>query len=170
LKRGVASFQPFSTDPRIVSRDAIESLLILLRRFPYRSGRRNRRHNRFSARFFAFVGSIETSLSGRPRHVKNMNRQVAGLGQEHQIPAHKRESSSVAELHGFAFSACRWHRETDGRANRVPGCLALAASERAVRGAADSARVHRTLRCMPAMAAGVTDRLWSVEELIGATS
>ena len=30
-------------------------------------------------------------------------------------------------------------------------------------------RVHRTLRCTPAMAAGVTDRLWSVEELIEAT-
>ena len=29
-------------------------------------------------------------------------------------------------------------------------------------------RVHRTLRCTPAMAAGVTDRLWSVEELIEA--
>lgn len=29
-------------------------------------------------------------------------------------------------------------------------------------------RVHRTLRCTPAMAAGVTDRLWSVEELIDA--
>jgi hypothetical protein len=27
-------------------------------------------------------------------------------------------------------------------------------------------RFHRTLRCTPAMAAGVTDRLWSVEELI----
>jgi hypothetical protein len=27
-------------------------------------------------------------------------------------------------------------------------------------------RLHRTLRCTPAMAAGVTDRLWSVEELI----
>jgi IS1 family transposase len=27
-------------------------------------------------------------------------------------------------------------------------------------------RVHRTLRCTPAMAAGVTDRLWSVGELI----
>jgi IS1 family transposase len=27
-------------------------------------------------------------------------------------------------------------------------------------------RVHRTLRCTPAMAAGVTDRLWSVEDLI----
>jgi IS1 family transposase len=31
-------------------------------------------------------------------------------------------------------------------------------------------RVHRTLRCTPAMAAGVSDRLWSVEELIEATS
>jgi len=29
-------------------------------------------------------------------------------------------------------------------------------------------RVHRTLRCTPAMAAGVTDRLWSVEDLLGA--
>jgi hypothetical protein len=29
-------------------------------------------------------------------------------------------------------------------------------------------RVHRTLRCTPAMAAGVTNRLWSVEELIDA--
>ncbi|MGH7913448.1 MAG: IS1 family transposase [Candidatus Binataceae bacterium] len=27
-------------------------------------------------------------------------------------------------------------------------------------------RVHRTLRCTPAMAAGVTDRLWSVENLL----
>src|SRR6202049_4435432 len=27
-------------------------------------------------------------------------------------------------------------------------------------------RIHRTLRCTPAMAAGVADRLWSVEELI----
>ena len=26
-------------------------------------------------------------------------------------------------------------------------------------------RVHRTLRCTPAMAAGVTDRLWSLAEL-----
>jgi len=31
-------------------------------------------------------------------------------------------------------------------------------------------RVHRTLRCTPAMAAGVTNRLWSVEELIEAAS
>ena len=31
-------------------------------------------------------------------------------------------------------------------------------------------RVHRTLRCKPAMAAGVTDRLWSVEELIEAAT
>jgi hypothetical protein len=27
-------------------------------------------------------------------------------------------------------------------------------------------RVHRTLRCTPAMAAGVTDKLWSIQELI----
>jgi hypothetical protein len=27
-------------------------------------------------------------------------------------------------------------------------------------------RVHRTLRCTPAVAAGVTDRPWSVEELL----
>lgn len=27
-------------------------------------------------------------------------------------------------------------------------------------------RIHRTLRCTPAMAAGVADRLWSVDELI----
>ena len=50
--------------------------------------------------------------------------------------AHQRERGSVSGLHGFAFSACRWHRETGGRANRVLGCLALAASERAVRRAA----------------------------------
>jgi hypothetical protein len=31
-------------------------------------------------------------------------------------------------------------------------------------------RVHRTLRCTPAMAAGVTNRLWSVEELIEAAT
>ena len=27
-------------------------------------------------------------------------------------------------------------------------------------------RIHRTLRCTPAMEAGVTDRLWSIEELL----
>lgn len=31
-------------------------------------------------------------------------------------------------------------------------------------------RVHRTLRMTPALAAGVTDRLWSVEELIAETN
>ena len=28
-------------------------------------------------------------------------------------------------------------------------------------------KIHRTLRTSPAMAAGVTDRLWSVEDLVG---
>jgi hypothetical protein len=32
----------------------------------------------------------------------------------------------------------------------------------------DFVRVHRMLRYTPAMAAGVTDRLWSVAQLIGA--
>jgi hypothetical protein len=27
-------------------------------------------------------------------------------------------------------------------------------------------QIHRTLRCSPAMAAGVADRLWSVEDLV----
>jgi hypothetical protein len=27
-------------------------------------------------------------------------------------------------------------------------------------------RIHKTLRCTPAMAAGVSDRLWSMRELI----
>jgi len=27
-------------------------------------------------------------------------------------------------------------------------------------------RVHRTPRCTPAMAAGVTDRLWNIEEFV----
>jgi hypothetical protein len=31
-------------------------------------------------------------------------------------------------------------------------------------------RIHRTFRMMPAMAAGVSDRLWSVEELIAETN
>jgi hypothetical protein len=30
--------------------------------------------------------------------------------------------------------------------------------------------VHRTLRCTPAMAAGVTDRLWSVEASIASST
>jgi hypothetical protein len=31
-------------------------------------------------------------------------------------------------------------------------------------------RLHKTLRITPAMAAGVTDRLWSIEELVDRTS
>lgn len=31
-------------------------------------------------------------------------------------------------------------------------------------------RIHKTLRVTPAMAAGVTDRLWSLEELVERTS
>lgn len=31
-------------------------------------------------------------------------------------------------------------------------------------------RIHKTLRCTPAMAASVTDRLWSIEELVSATT
>jgi hypothetical protein len=29
-------------------------------------------------------------------------------------------------------------------------------------------KIHRTLRCTPAMAAGVTDRLWDVADLVAA--
>jgi len=32
--------------------------------------------------------------------------------------------------------------------------------------AANFIKIHRTLRMSPAMAAGVTDRLWSVEDLV----
>ncbi len=32
------------------------------------------------------------------------------------------------------------------------------------------ARLHRTLRGTPAMAAGVSDRLWSLEELVDRTT
>jgi len=31
-------------------------------------------------------------------------------------------------------------------------------------------RIHETLRCTPAMAAGLTDRLWGLEELIQSTA
>ncbi|MGB8529600.1 MAG: transposase, partial [Rhodoplanes sp.] len=31
-------------------------------------------------------------------------------------------------------------------------------------------RLHKTLRVTPAMAAGVSDRLWSLEELVDRTS
>jgi hypothetical protein len=34
----------------------------------------------------------------------------------------------------------------------------------------DFVRLHKTLRVTPAMAAGVSDRLWTVEELVEQTS
>jgi hypothetical protein len=32
------------------------------------------------------------------------------------------------------------------------------------------ARIHQTLRCTPAMAAGVSDHVWSIEEIVGLLS
>jgi hypothetical protein len=32
---------------------------------------------------------------------------------------------------------------------------------------ADFARIHRTLRITPAMAAGISDHVWSVQEIVG---
>jgi hypothetical protein len=29
------------------------------------------------------------------------------------------------------------------------------------------ARIHQTLRCTPAMEAGITDHVWTLEELVG---
>ena len=29
------------------------------------------------------------------------------------------------------------------------------------------ARIHRTVRCSPAMAAGVTEKLWTIREIVG---
>ncbi len=63
-------------------------------------------------------------------------------------------SASAAAVHGFAFSACGRHRETGGRASEPSDVPPFPRA------------VQSTLRRTPAMAAGVTDRLWLAEDLI----
>src|SRR6266567_1739448 len=56
--------------------------------------------------------------------------------------------------------SCAWHSPRPRARQIEPGAVALNYF------AYNFVKIHRTLRMSPAMAAGVTDRLWSVEDLV----
>jgi hypothetical protein len=61
-------------------------------------------------------------------------------------------------------------RTTRGRPSRFPRAFARLTKSAAVAlyyFSYNFIKIHRTLRVSPAMAAGVTDRLWSVSDLVG---
>ncbi len=59
------------------------------------------------------------------------------------------------------------HRVTNGFSKKLENLEAAAALHFAHY---NFVRMHKTLRCTPAMAASVSDRLWSLEELVDRTS
>ena len=84
-------------------------------------------------------------------------------------PDRKHISTSLIERQNLTMrmSMRRFTRLTNGFSKKVENHRAAVALHFAHY---NLVRLHKTIRCTPAMAAGVSDRLWSVEELVERTS
>jgi hypothetical protein len=84
-------------------------------------------------------------------------------------PDRKHISTSIVERQNLTMrmSMRRFTRLTNGFSKKVENHRAAVALHFAHY---NFVRLHRTLRVTPAMAAGVSDRLWSLEELVERTS
>lgn len=80
-------------------------------------------------------------------------------------PDVKHISTSFVERHNWSVrtSKRRYTRLSNGFSRKVDNHAASVALNYF---AYNFIQIHRTLRCSPAMAAGVTDHLWSVEDLV----
>jgi hypothetical protein len=95
-----------------------------------------------------------------PPHVIRAERTpVAGKPDQEHI------STSLVERQNLTMrmSMRRFTRLTNGFSKKVENHRAAVALHFAHY---NFVRLHRTIRCTPAMAAGVSDRLWSLEELV----
>ena len=98
-----------------------------------------------------------------PRVVSQQKTVLAGS------PDHKHISTSLVERQNLTMrmSMRRFTRLTNAFSKKVENLHAAVALHFAHY---NFVRVHKTLRVTPAMAAGLTDRLWSLEELVERTS
>lgn len=76
-------------------------------------------------------------------------------------------SASSLAIRRFRLSMRRFTRLTNGFSKKVENMKAAVSLHFAHY---NFVRLHRTLRVTPAMAAGVSDRLWSLEELVERTT
>jgi hypothetical protein len=84
-------------------------------------------------------------------------------------PDHAHISTSIVERQNLnmRMSMRRFTRLTNAFSKKLENLQAAVALHFAHY---NLVRLHKTLRVTPAMAAGVTDRLWSLEELVERTS
>ena len=84
-------------------------------------------------------------------------------------PDHAHISTSIVERQNLnmRMSMRRFTRLTNAFSKKLENLQAAVALHFAHY---NLVRLHRSLRVTPAMAAGVTDRLWSLEELVDRTS
>ena len=98
-----------------------------------------------------------------PRVVKQEKAVIAGSPKQHHI------STSIVERQNLSMrmSMRRFTRLTNAFSKKLENLQAAVALHFAHY---NFVRTHRTLRMTPAMAAGVSERLWSLEELVARTS
>lgn len=99
---------------------------------------------------------------GPPRVVASERHSVVGS------PETKHISTSIIERQNLTMrmSIRRFTRLTNGFSKKIENHKAAVALHFAHY---NLVRLHKTLRCTPAMAAGVVDRLWTLEELVDRT-
>lgn len=99
-----------------------------------------------------------------PPHVQDPAGRVAS-----SVPDPQNVSTSYVERQNLSvrMECCRFTRLTNAFSKKLANLKAPVALHYAHY---NFVRVHRTLRMTPAMAAGVTDRLWSIADLLEADS
>lgn len=128
-----------------------------------------------------YIGAVEDAFAGDVDFAM-LNKIYAATQEEHRYspaqcigcekraisgnPDPKRVSTSYVERSNLSMrmGLRRYTRLTNGHSKKLENhCAALAIYFMHY----NFARIHSTIRCSPAMAAGVTPHLWSIEEIVG---